>query len=112
MWLDGSTLVEVLVASVVLLTSFMLFSMFISQLYSERNINDEMKAILSFSFLQEKENIQGIDADEICNQCTIKNINQDFQPDIVYIQKGQNRKEVIKYYKISLSKEVDSLFQQ
>lgn len=111
-WLKGSTLIEVIVASVILLVGFLLFSAFVSQLYSERNINDEMRAILSFSFLQEKENTQSVNADEICSQCILKSTNHSIHSRIIYIQKGSNNKEVIKYYEISSSKEVDSLFQQ
>lgn len=110
--LHGSTLVEIIVASVILLSCFLLFSVFTSQLYNARNVNDEMKILLTFPLLSYNNNISEMDIDKLCKYCVIRKQTISDTKDWVEIQRMADGQVVFSYYRFIPPKVIDSLFQK
>lgn len=116
LYLQGSTLFEVIVASIIILVAFMLFSVTLSQLFGGRKLNDEIRTLLVLPDISRHTAITNAPytIDNICRGCTIQvteQTNHLYTNRHLLIKNPDNKTPVLILNVPASPISVDSLFQ-
>jgi len=108
--LHGHSLIEVIISTIIILTTFMLFSFLLGQLMSSRRIAPETLLLLKLGSLTEKETVDTTTVKEC-----YKNIDIDFSLDPALIEHlkitdNSTRKMIFQYYFINRTEEANSIY--
>lgn len=107
LYLKGSTLIEVMLAVVIILVVFLVFSVFTGQLMSARNTNDELYLINNLRYT--------IDSPAKQQQYLVKKelVQQTYyNSEKIRVTYKQNAKIILNYEQMIPATSVDSMFQQ